>query len=83
MKMTWIRHCVCYELYLPTRDPAERPIKPPNTIERPYAAGNLTTVYSAITRGKGTWIKLLVNPMYPLIIAIVMKSSYETKTETK
>jgi hypothetical protein len=75
MKMTEIIHCACYEFHLPTRDPAERPITPPTTIDRPYAAGNLVTLYSATISGIGTWIKLLVNPRYPLTIAIVRKSS--------
>jgi hypothetical protein len=75
--------CADTRLHIPTKDPALRPSIPAITRLRPYAAGNLLTLYSAKTRGRGTWIKLLVNPRYPLIMAIVMKSSNETKTETK
>jgi hypothetical protein len=75
MKTTKIKYCVYYELHLPTIFPIESTITPLITIQRPYAAGNLVTLYSATTRGRGTRIKLLVNPRYPLTIANVMKSS--------
>jgi hypothetical protein len=71
------------DLYVPTRGPAERPSVPDTTEPRPKAAGNRWMSYSAKTKGKGTWMKLLVNPRKPISIAIIKKSSKETKTEIK
>jgi hypothetical protein len=55
-------------------------IKPKMTEYKPNAEGNLSRLYSAKTRGNGTWMKLLAKPRNPVISATARKSLKRIKT---
>jgi hypothetical protein len=62
------------------KGPTATAIKPKMTEYKPNAEGNLSRLYSANTRGNGTWIKLLANPRKPDIRATARKSLKRIKT---
>jgi hypothetical protein len=56
------------------KGPTMTAIKPKMTEYKPNAEGNLPRLYSANTRGSGTWMKLLAKPRNPVMIATARKS---------
>jgi hypothetical protein len=62
------------------KGPTMTAINPKMTEYKPNAEGNLSTLYSANTRGNGTWMKLLANPRKPVISATARKSLNRIKT---
>jgi hypothetical protein len=64
------------------KGPTMTAIKPKMTEYKPKAEGNLSRLYSANTRGSGTWMKLLAKPRNPVMSATARKSLKRTKAAT-
>jgi hypothetical protein len=65
------------------KGPTMMAIIPKITEYKPNAEGNLSRLYSANTRGSGTWTKLLAKPSTPLMSATGRKSSNMIRTAKK
>jgi hypothetical protein len=65
------------------KGPTMTAIKPKMTEYKPNAEGNLSRLYSANTRGSGTWMKLLAKPRNPVMSATARKSLKRIKTVTR
>jgi hypothetical protein len=65
------------------KGPTMTAIMPKITEYKPNAEGNLSRLYSANTRGSGTWIKLLAKPRKPLMSATSRKSLNMIITTTR
>jgi hypothetical protein len=62
------------------KGPTMTAIKPKMTEYKPNAEGNLSRLYSANTRGNGTWMKLLAKPRKPVMRATARKSLKRIRT---
>ena len=65
------------------KGPTMTAIIPKITEYKPNAEGNLSRLYSANTRGSGTWMKLLAKPRNPLMSATGRKSLNIIRTTTR
>jgi hypothetical protein len=65
------------------KGPTMTAIKPNMTEYRPNAEGNLSRLYSANTRGSGTWMKLLAKPRNPVMRVTARKPLNIIKTATR
>jgi hypothetical protein len=69
--------------YLPMKGPTMTAINPKITEYKPNAEGNLSRLYSANTRGNGTWMKLLAKPRNPVMSVTARKPLNTIRTATR
>jgi hypothetical protein len=65
------------------KGPTMTAIKPKMTEYKPNAEGNLSRLYSANTRGNGTWMKLLAKPRNPVMSVTARKPLNTIRTATR